>query len=63
MSETSKMLWAVKIGDEDWQEQIITTDEKRIPDARKWAEQNGFNRFRVSDVPQGAPDFRKTVRI
>lgn len=58
-----KMLWAVKKGDEDWQEQIITTDEARIPAAKEWAKQNGFDRFRVSEYQDGdVPDFTKAVK-
>lgn len=60
-----KVLYATKIGDEDWQEQIITTDEKRIPAARVWAQANGFDRFRVavfSDEPE-MPDFAATANI
>lgn len=63
MKQPSKMLWAVKVGDEDWQEQIITTNESAIEKARKWAEQNGFDRFRVSTMPDGPPDFTKTLNL
>ena len=42
------ILWAVKIGDEDWQEQIITTNANAIDKATKWAIENGFDRFRIS---------------
>lgn len=52
-----KMLWAVKIGDEDWQEQIITTEESRIASARAWATAHGFDRFRVSNDDGAPPSF------
>lgn len=42
-----KALFAVKIGDEDWQEQLITEEESRIPAASEWAKANGFDRLRI----------------
>ena len=57
-----KMLWAVKTGNEDWEEEIITTDEERIPAAKQWATENGFDRFRIADYRDGEkPDFAKTL--
>ena len=60
-----KVLYATKIGDEDWQEQIITEVAERIPAAKKWAEANGFDRLRVADYPDDPrmPDFAATVNI
>jgi len=58
-----KVLYAVKKGEPDWAERIITEYEDRIVAARKWAEQNGFDRFRIatySDEPE-FPDFKKTI--
>ena len=60
-----QILFAVKIGDADWQEQLITEREDRIPAAKQWAEANGFDRLRVitvSDEPE-APDFAATVNV
>lgn len=45
-----KILFAVRIGNPDWQEELITEVEDRITDARKWAKQNGFNRFRIAEI-------------
>lgn len=56
-----KMLWAVRKGAEDWQEEIITTDASKIDAARKWAEANGFDRFRVAEYDDSPLDFAKTV--
>lgn len=59
-----KILWATKIGDSDWEEQIITTNANRIEAASAWAKSNGFDRLRVSvvsDEPE-RPDFAATVR-
>jgi len=53
------ILWAVKIDDEDWQEQIITTNANVIDKATKWATENGFDRFRISQFdPQEKPKIR-----
>lgn len=57
------LLYAVKIGAEDWQEEIITTEAARIPAARQWAKQNGFDRFRVAHFDDAKPDFAKAVRV
>lgn len=43
------MLWAVKIGEPDYVEQIITTAAERITAAREWAIANDFDRFRVAE--------------
>jgi hypothetical protein len=60
-SET--ILWAVKVGEPDWDEQVITTQGDKIEEAKAWAAANGFDRFRVAKVDMGAaPDFAGTVR-
>ena len=56
-----KVLFAVKIGDEDWQEQLITEDETRIDAAKNWAVSNGFDRLRVAEIGNEFPDFTKLV--
>lgn len=59
-----KTLWATKIGDEDWQEQLITESEKDIPAASEWAKQNGFDRLRIAVIDLSTPpNFGKTVNI
>ena len=57
----SKILWAVKIGDEDWEEQVITEYEDRIPSAAEWAVANGFDRLRIAVIDDGMPDFGMNV--
>jgi len=60
-----KVLYAVQKGEPDYMEQIITEHEDRIPEARKWAEENGFDRFRIatySDVPE-MPDFAAAINV
>lgn len=57
-----KILFAVKIGDEDWQEQLITEDESKIEAASQWAGRNGFDRLRVAEIDMSSkPDFTKTI--
>jgi hypothetical protein len=58
-----KILFAVKVGDEDWQEQLITEVEDSIPDASEWAKKNGFDRLRVADIDEGVPDFAGTLNV
>lgn len=59
-----KILWGVRVGDEDWQEQLITEDESKIPAAMAWARANGFDRLRVAVVDLSKPpDFRRAVSV
>lgn len=61
--KTETILWAVKIGEPDWKEQIITTDPNMIEPAKKWAMANGFDRFRIVGIDMSSkPDFTKTFR-
>jgi hypothetical protein len=55
-----KILWAVKKGDPDWAEVIISEKEFFFDAAKKWAEENGFDRFRVADIDDKKPDFTTT---
>jgi hypothetical protein len=57
-----KVLFAVRIGNEDWQEELITEVEEQIGPAKAWAEANGFDRFRIADIDMSKPpDFAATV--
>ena len=59
-----KILWAVKVGDEDWNEQIITENEADIEQASKWALANGFHKLRVAEVDLAQPpDFTSTINV
>ena len=59
-----RALFAVKIGDEDWREVLITEDPAKIPAARIWAEANGFDRLREVEVDDTVPpDFGATVNV
>lgn len=60
----NKVLWAVKKGDEFWQEQIITdtTSPEHLKKAKAWALKNGFERLRVSTMQYGdRPDFSRII--
>lgn len=58
-----KILLAVKIGDPDYMEQLITEQEDQIPNASKWAIENGFDRLRIAHIDDTPPDFAKTINI
>tara|TARA_R110000772_G_scaffold46279_5_gene105698 strand:+ start:1484 stop:1666 length:183 start_codon:yes stop_codon:yes gene_type:complete len=56
------ILWAVKIGNPDWQEEIITEQQDRIEKAKIWAKENGYHKFRTSGIDlTEKPDFTKTI--
>jgi len=59
-----KILWATKIGNPDWQEELITEFEVKIPFAKIWAKNNGYDRLRVSEIDlRDKPDFGKTINV
>lgn len=58
-----KILWGTKIGDPDWEEELITECEERIPAATEWAKQNGFDRLRVAEMDDSPPDFTGTLNV
>jgi len=58
-----KILFAVRIENEDWQEELITEDESRIEPASQWALANGFDRLRIADIDETtAPNFGACVK-
>lgn len=56
-----KILFAVRKGEEDWKEQLITEVEARIPAASEWAKANGFDRLRIAEIDDKIPDFAGTI--
>lgn len=58
-----KILWAVAKGDPAWAEQVITEHAERIPEASKWAIENGFYNLRVAIIDDEKPDFTKCINI
>lgn len=58
----TKVLFAVRKGAEDWQEELITEVAARIPAASRWAKANGFDRLRVASIDDRCrPDFSKVI--
>jgi len=59
-----KILFAVRIGEPDYMEELITEQSDKIEEASAWARANGFDRLRVAVVDLGAkPDFVGAVRV
>ena len=58
-------LWAHKIGQEEWAEDVITstTDVVHLENAKIWATANGFDRLRVIKFDFEKPDFVKAINI
>ena len=55
------VLFAVRKGEPDYNEVLITNNPDKIEDAKKWALANGFDRLRVSKIDMmEKPDFKKT---
>jgi len=52
-------VWGTKIGDEEWQEQLLTetTDLAWVEKCKVWAKANGFDRIRVSIFNWEQPNF------
>jgi translation initiation factor 1 (eIF-1/SUI1) len=61
VNNSETILWAVKIGDPDTHEQIITTNPAMIEKASEWAKANGFHKLRIAKIDMNdKPDFIKT---
>jgi len=64
MQKIYTILWAVKIGDPDWAEQVITQRSYKIEEAKQWATNNGFDRLRVSTLDMTEkPNFNSTLNL
>lgn len=64
MKTHEKILYGVKLDNEDWQEEVLCTQEERFEEVKILASKDGFNRFRVAKINLiEKPDFRKTVNI
>ena len=64
MKTHEKILYGVRAGNEDWQEEVLCTQEERFEEVKILASKDGFNRFRVAEINLiEKPDFRKTVNI
>lgn len=58
------VLWATKIGEPDWCENLITStaDKSHLERAADWAQNNGFDRLRVSEFNGEKPDFIGAIK-
>lgn len=62
MKTYEKILYGVRADNEDWQEEILCTQEDRFEQVKILASKDGFNRFRIAEIDlTEKPDFRKTV--
>jgi hypothetical protein len=60
------VLWAVKIGEPDWQEELITAtvSQDHLSRAKQWALANGFDRLRTAVFQEGdKPNFAAAVNV
>lgn len=57
------VLFGVKNGNEDWQEEVLATNPEAFEAVKEIAARDGFGRFRVAvlDLRQ-PPDFAKCIR-
>ena len=58
------IVWATKIGEPDWKEDIISNNPDKVDQAIEWAKANGFDRIRVAKIDMTQPiDFTKAINI
>lgn len=61
-----RVLYGVRKGNEDWQEELLTVRPDRFESAKEWAIKQGFDpaKFREAEIDLSKPpDFSKTVRV
>jgi len=64
MANSKRILWGTRKGAPDWDEELITEQSDRIPEAMNWAKENGFDRFRIAIIDMDTPiDFAETVNV
>ena len=62
LPESETLLYGVKEGNEDWQEEILSTCPDNFDDVKVKAARDGFSRFRIAKVNLTAlPNFARTV--
>ena len=60
--DSVSVLWAVKIGEKDAYEELITDKKDKIEAAKRWAIQNGYHKFRIAKYEGNElPNFAGTV--
>jgi hypothetical protein len=63
LPEYEDVLYGIRVGEESWQEEVLTNRSDRIEAAKLWALENGFDRFRVVRIHlRGVIDFGGSVR-
>jgi len=61
--EYEMVLWGVLEGNEDWQEELLSTNPDRFEEIKAMAARDGFGRFRIARVDLNRPpDFAATVK-
>lgn len=56
------VLYGTRDGDEDWQEELLSTKPDRFEAVKKIARTHGFRRFRIATIDLSvAPDFRRIL--
>lgn len=59
-----KILWGVKNGSANWQEEIISVEESNFNNAIQWAKLNGYTNFRIANINMDVnPNFTKTINF
>ena len=63
-----QVIWAVKKGQEDWQEEVIYSGPPLSKDMQakcaQWIEDNGFDRMRIAGLDLSVqPNFAGTVNL
>jgi hypothetical protein len=56
------LLYATRIGQPSWTEELITNRAEQIADATAWAKANGFDRLRIATFDGvTVPNFAATI--
>jgi len=60
---TERVLYGTRKDNEDWQEEIISTNPAVFDKAKAWAKEQGFDRFRIDEIDLSTPpDFTKAIQ-
>jgi hypothetical protein len=54
-----KVLWAVKKGNPDWQEELISVNPANFEYARRMASLDGYDKFRIAEIGTDIPDLTR----
>ena len=58
------LLYGTRKGQPDYMEEIISTNPDIFEAAKKWAQEQGFDRFRISKIDlTKKPDFTKALNL